>query len=64
MHTNMFVPADEVLVEEVTVLLLLLQNTAVMPITQLLPGVADTVCVVTDPLTVTVWFVTDELQMS
>ena len=51
-----------VLVEEVTVLLLLLQNTAVMPITQLLPGVADTVCVVTDPSTVTVWFVTDEPQ--
>ena len=53
-----------VLVEEVTVLLLLLQNIAVMSITQLLPGVADTVCVVTDPSTVTVWFVTDEPHMS
>ena len=43
---------------------LLLQNTAVMLIiTQLLPGLADTVYVVTDPSTATVWFVTDEPHM-
>ena len=53
-----------VLVEEVTVLLLLLQNTAVMLITQLLPEVADTVCVVTDPSTVTVRLVIAEPHMS
>ena len=53
-----------VLVDEVTVLLLLLQNTAVMLITQLLPGVADTVYVVTDPSTATVRLVVDEPHMS
>ena len=52
-YKTMYIPADVVLVEEVTVLLLLLPNTAVTLTVQLLPALREVmVWVVAVPLTV------------
>ena len=61
----MYIPADVVLIEEVTVLLkILVPNTASTLTLQLLPGVADNMREVEFPSTVNAWCVTNDPHMS